>query len=61
MGGTSSQQGDSGKKQRDLRFDGFMGAVLLFTHDIKGKKNSGYFGNIFWSLWGAKELPWGHK
>ena len=36
MGGASFHEGDSGRKQRDLRFDGFMGAGFLFTHDIKG-------------------------
>ena len=39
MGGASLQEGDYGRKQRELRFDGFMGAVLFFTQYKKAKRD----------------------
>ena len=39
MGGVSSQESDSERKQSDLSFDGFMEAVLLLPMIKKAKRD----------------------
>ena len=43
--------------QKNLRFDGFKGAIPLFTHQKDGQVKPGYLGGIFGCLGALKGAP----
>ena len=54
MGYASPQETDGVRKQKDLCFDGFKRAVLLFSYEYNRQEISGYF-DIFLSILGSVE------
>ena len=55
MGETPLQKGDD---QNDLTFDGFKGAIPLFTRKKDGFGKSGYLGGTFGCFWALRGGPW---